>query len=171
MAKPVSRPGASGESLLEELFEHGWDAILTCLPDGTVLSANRAAERLTGYPRQELVGRKVGFDGLRLLPDGLEEAWAAQRASLPPEAPDPELTITLEDRSKNLRTCRVRVVHLDGLAPDAPGICYLLDDITEITALRVSADEMQEKCTTLVERSTDVIFQLRSDLVVQFVNP
>jgi PAS domain S-box-containing protein len=56
--------GAVGERY-RLLFEHASDAIFYCDLEGTILDANQAAERLTGFRRSELVGRNAAE---RLLP-------------------------------------------------------------------------------------------------------
>jgi PAS domain S-box-containing protein len=49
-------PGVS----ISALFEAAHDAVLLADGAGTVLGVNTAAERLFGYPRDELIGRRVG---------------------------------------------------------------------------------------------------------------
>src|SRR5574341_1553569 len=41
------------------LVEHAVDVVLICALDGTILDVNRAAEAISGWSRQELVGRSV----------------------------------------------------------------------------------------------------------------
>lgn len=47
------------EERLRDMFEHARDAIYTCDLEGRFTSANLAAERLTGYSRQEILQMRV----------------------------------------------------------------------------------------------------------------
>src|SRR5712691_5232797 len=44
----------------QELFEHANDFIYTTDLDGNFTSINRAGERITGYPREQLIGSNLG---------------------------------------------------------------------------------------------------------------
>jgi PAS domain S-box-containing protein len=165
---PSSHPPTQAWSL-DEALGLGWHAVLICSADDRVLAMNAAAERLTGFRREELVGLKAGFDGARLLPEGLAESWEAQRRSLPAGAPEPELTITLEDRSGNLRTCRVRILPFG--APGDPRSCTTIM-LREVSAAPdVHPAPLAEHYRALVGHTSDVVFHLRPNLEVLFVNP
>ena len=60
------------------LFENSMDAILLTIPDGTILSANPAAEKMFGYSEEEII--KVGRNGLV-------------------DSNDPNLQVLLEERN------------------------------------------------------------------------
>ncbi|HEV8309064.1 MAG TPA: PAS domain S-box protein [Methylomirabilota bacterium] len=47
------------ESRYRALFEHAVDVILVCTLDGTVSDLNRAAESISGWSREELIGQSV----------------------------------------------------------------------------------------------------------------
>lgn len=51
--------GGSATALLSVLMDLLHEAVITSTPAGTVLSWNRGAELMTGYPRDELVGSSV----------------------------------------------------------------------------------------------------------------
>ncbi len=70
------------ETRFRSLFEHSLDAVFLTAPDGTVLAANQAAERLLGYSEEEL--RRLG------------------RAAVVNEA-DPRLAAALEERARTGR--------------------------------------------------------------------
>lgn len=63
---------ARSEQNYRDLFEFSPDAMLMSDADGTIVLANRAAETLFGYDREELVGRSMS----RLLFAGIGEAFA-----------------------------------------------------------------------------------------------
>src|SRR5881396_707668 len=46
---------------LRALFEHAEDMIISCRIDGTIVDANRAAERSLGWSREEMLGQHVGM--------------------------------------------------------------------------------------------------------------
>ncbi len=60
------------EARYRGLVELGVDAILAVAPDGHILEANRRAIEITGYAREELIGRRIrslfSEEGLRRLP-------------------------------------------------------------------------------------------------------
>lgn len=51
-----------GERLFRLLFERLADAVYITAFDGTILEANPAAEKQTGYPREELIGKNIMRD-------------------------------------------------------------------------------------------------------------
>ena len=59
-------PRHSTRESLEFLFELAPDAFYLCDLRGTFIDGNRAAEKLCGYPREELIGKS--FLKLSLLP-------------------------------------------------------------------------------------------------------
>src|SRR5262249_61727794 len=84
------RREANLEARYRDLFEHAHDAVYTLDPEGRFTSLNRAAESLTGFARQELLGRTLAS----LAAPGQEAA--AERLLLAPgagDSPTPELTL------------------------------------------------------------------------------
>jgi PAS domain S-box-containing protein len=61
----------------EQLLEAMPDAVVVVAPDGRIVRVNQAAEALSGYSRDELVGMPVED----LVPEGLRGAHAAHRVS------------------------------------------------------------------------------------------
>jgi PAS domain S-box-containing protein len=56
-------------NLFETLFENGTDAFFNCDLKGTFISGNKAAEKLTGYKREELTGKNFLKLKLMSIPD------------------------------------------------------------------------------------------------------
>jgi PAS domain S-box-containing protein len=76
MARQKTLAESRAERSMREMaaiVEYSEDAIFSTRPDGTIMSWNRGAERLYGYPAQEAVGLPVS----RLAP--LERRWESQR--------------------------------------------------------------------------------------------
>lgn len=162
MPELLPRAGDALPGLVEDLLDLAACACIACAADGTVLCLNSAAERLTGYAKADLLGRKAGFDGIRLLPEGLCETYETLRRSLPEGVAEPDLTITLEDRAGRVRTCRVRVMPIAAGQVGVDGALFLLSE----TAL----PERSGRFDALADRSPDVIFHLRPSLEVISAN-
>jgi len=101
----VSRLQAEGalrdsEARFRTLFEHAPDGIFLTDLEGRLLDANRAAERIVGYPREELLGKCIFKEGLL---DAAETAKArrnvAESAAGRPTGPN-QYTVTREDGSQ-----------------------------------------------------------------------
>jgi PAS domain S-box-containing protein len=73
MAEPGARTKAEGR--LRDLLEAAPDAILEVDREGRIVLLNRAAEKLFGYPRAELLGGPIDI----LLPETAREGHAAHR--------------------------------------------------------------------------------------------
>ncbi len=158
-------------SHLETLLEASSDAVFTCQNDGTIIFANAQAERMIGFNRRDMIGKKLGRD-LLLLPKGLLEAW---RGSTDQEGSKKEpsgLTITLQDRSGMSHICKARYFAFEATSPAGPcGFSIHLLDTTELADLQGALMTLEEHHRTLVEGSSDVIFQMRPNLLIQSVNP
>ncbi len=166
-----SHPVEVPTSHLEALLDASSDAVFTCRNDGTVISANAQAERLTGFNRRDMIGKKLGKDFL-LLPKGLLEAWRGSYDQADARRDPSGLTITIQDRAGRSHTCRARYFSFDETSPEKPcGFSIHLLDTTELADLQGALMTIEEHHRTLVEGSSDVIFQMRPNLLIQSVNP
>jgi PAS domain S-box-containing protein len=72
-----------GEDRYRSLFDNANDSILTFTLDGTIVTVNRAYERLTGWTREELVGRTwlelIAPDDLERMQDRTRRALAGEK--------------------------------------------------------------------------------------------
>ena len=66
----------ASEARFRSLYENSLDAILLARPDGTILSANPAAQRMFGMTEEEI--RKEGRAGTTIMDDKLRNALLEQ---------------------------------------------------------------------------------------------
>lgn len=154
----------------KDLLDSSRDAVLSCRCDGTVFFVNGAAERLTGWKREEIVGRKLGAD-LHLFPTGVTESWERSAQKGWDDRQCAEITTTFKTRLDKSRPCRVRVVPIRGAEGQVSGgFSCSLHDLEELWSLQASVEETLKEYRTFVDRSSDVIFTLAPDLSVRSVN-
>jgi PAS domain S-box-containing protein len=77
IVRRVDRARSAETDASEQLLEAVPDAVVVVGQDGRIVRVNQAAEKLSGYSRDELVGMGVE----QLVPDALRSAHAAHRAS------------------------------------------------------------------------------------------
>lgn len=64
------------EEVLRQVFQHSLDGIVITDPATVVVDLNPAYERITGWPRQELLGRPVGIiKSGRTSPATYQDMW------------------------------------------------------------------------------------------------
>jgi diguanylate cyclase (GGDEF)-like protein/PAS domain S-box-containing protein len=109
-----------------DLVEHARDAIYRADSDGSFVAVNHAAEEMTGFSREELLGMSF-FD--LIAPEDAERAGAALARSLSGEdVPRIELHVVTKDGRKVLADVMGRVVEEGGLVVGFEGIAR---DVTE----------------------------------------
>jgi PAS domain S-box-containing protein len=110
------------------LFEHADDAILCSDPEGTIVDVNPALERLTGYSRAELIGRK-GRDVL-VAPEWREVARCRLNRRLEELTPHQRYETVFLDRSgirKRIESSST-LVYEDG---ELVAIASIIRDVSE----------------------------------------
>lgn len=170
-----AQPSLLSPAQLADVLAASPDGMLACSKEGTVLCLNRQAEHLLGLSCTEAEGRRLVED-LALFPPGCVEGWMAL-ACQPDESPSRrsdglcESLVTLQPRTGRRMTCRVRAVCLKGESGESAGICIFLRDVGDVTQLQEALGDAREQFKALVDRATDVIFQVKPNMVVQYVNP
>jgi PAS domain S-box-containing protein len=170
---------ASPEDIAPANLRSAFDActvgIVICLEDGTVRHANLQAERMLGWPLKDLVGRRLEEPPIVLAPGTLKRlerlASSVEFAAGAAEPSAGEHPLTLHTQSGERRECKVRTAVLADSEGATSGLALYLDDRPDVSELERSLTDMKLQYRTLVDRSSDVIFQIRPNLQIQYVNP
>ncbi len=151
LTRGLSRERHRFRSLLEAVP----DAVLAVDPEGRIALANRAAEEIFGYAREELIGRAVET----LLPEGLRDAHVRDRetyATFPRRRP---MGIGLEPagRRKDGSVFPAEI----GLSPVRVGreslVLAIVRDITERKRMMDALRASEGRFRTVVESSGEAI--------------
>ena len=153
--------GAEGRSesddLLKVLFEYAPDAYYLNDAWGKFISGNRAAEALTGYRREELVGKSfVDLDILSRDQIVKSRRLLALNALRKPTGPD-ELTLRRKDGSLVVVEIRTRPVNIKGKTV----VLGIARDITE----RKKSQELLEENIQKLIKSRDAVIQAIASVV------
>jgi PAS domain S-box-containing protein len=140
------------EERLKILFEHAPDAYTLMTPDGKIVDANKRALEITGYSKEESIGKTV-FDLGVISPEQFETD-SASTASRPD---DPlELVVSRKDGTKVIVESKTFSVEVKG----QPLLLSTTRDITK----RKQAEELvraaEHKYKTIYESSRDAIMTL-----------
>lgn len=153
------------EARYRELFENANDMVYTHDLSGQLTSVNRAAERLLGYPREELL--TLGID------DVVDpESRPAMRAVLDRKLDGEERSLNeLYIRAKDGRRVPVeistRLITREGAPFEVQGI---VRDITERRRAEELLRQSEERFRLLVENSSDGIYLLAADGLVVYAS-
>ena len=143
--KRAEKESRGSEERLKVIFEEAPDAYFLLDLHGVFIDCNRAAERLTGYARQEIIGKN--FLELRLLPpeqvplafEGISEALERKITGLD------EYTLSRKDRTQ-------AVVEIKAKAVNFQGKDLMLAIVRDVTARRLAEQDLAIK-DQLVESS------------------
>ncbi len=156
-----------GEERFRALIEHGADAVALIAPDGTLLFASHAIERLLGFAPAELVGHP-GFE--RVHPDDVPRVHAALRDII--ASPGTPAGLELRWRHKDGSWRHIDAVAVDRLAEPAVGaIVVNFRDVSERRKAEAALRESEERYRTLVEGVRDIIFALSPEGTIASLNP
>ncbi|WP_460867954.1 PAS domain S-box protein [Nocardioides pakistanensis] len=148
------RAEAHTQRLLDEslqryrsLFDHNTDLVLSLDLDGRTTSVNPAAERITGYPVEELMA--VGWAEV-IAPESRDDVAGALTAALHGEVRELTLTMIRKDRERVRLHATSSPIVVDG---EVVGIYGIAKDITE-------AEDLQRRLAFLsyaVDSATEAI--------------
>lgn len=152
---------------LKAVFEFAPDAYYLNDSKGNFIDGNRAAERLLGYRREELIGKN--FVRLSLLPKGELTTAAgilARNVLGRPTGPD-ELTLNRKDGSQVRVEIRTHPIRLQGRSV----VLSIARDVTKRKELERQLQESSESFWAIVERNADGILVLdEAEGLVRFAN-
>lgn len=138
-----------------QLFHANPDSILiTELEDGRIVDANEAAERLTRYNRDELIGRTI-FE-LSLRASQQERAAWLQRLLSEGIVHDVEYVLSTRDNAEIFLKATSQIIDLNG----RPRIMTIARDDTPAHNLARSLHVSEERYRLLAENITDVIWMM-----------
>ncbi len=160
------------ERRYEKLFQASPDAIFTCLADGTLLAFNHQAGVLFGWSPPAVTGRKIGLE-VGVVPRPLVDGWIAHvvRRGHGGAADTLRTTCSFDDVTGLRRTFTVHALPYQDDTGRAIGLSVHLHDETENRLLQERLADSKEHFRSLVENSSDIIFQLTPEWRVVYVNP
>lgn len=131
-------------SILHSIFENVTDAILVVSKEGFVIGANRAAEKITGYPAEELIGKVPFCNICRGMATGTEEITCNECFSTMHSMPSFEMHITAKDgRQFTIAASSTRLPEEADLA-----MVVILRDMTE--QHRMERERFQRQITNYI---------------------
>ncbi|MGC8722541.1 MAG: ATP-binding protein [Acidobacteriota bacterium] len=137
-------------------------AVLACLGDGKVAAANGEAERLLGWTRHELIGRRLASE-LALL---AEEPSHPGGTAAPTEE---RLPLKLRDGSR--RIFSVRIASLPPRAPGDSATLWIGLRDPDTAGLKERLRDLNGQLGVFLDHATDVIFRLDARGRLTFANP
>jgi PAS domain S-box-containing protein len=156
------RPGVPddvAQPVVWDVFPHALDAMFLVDADGAFIDVNPAACELTGYRREELMGRHISF----LAPEGqgeevdrtFEELLQAGRSDIP---------FDLRRRDGSVITAEARAV-----ADIVPGVhLSVLRDITDRVVAERAAAEREEQIGLILDQLPAVLWTVDEELRFTF---
>lgn len=153
------------EARYRELFENANDMVYTHDLSGQLTSVNRAAERLLGYPREELLS--LGIDDI-VDPDSRPAMRAVLDRKLDGEERSlNELYIRAKDGRRVPVEISTRLISRESAPCEVQGI---VRDITERKRAEELLRQSEERFRLLVENSSDGIYLLAADGLVVYAS-
>lgn len=148
------------ERELTTLMNHASDIIYRHDLSGKITAINRACEQLTGYRREELLGRNV----LELVaPESrplLQALLEAQDLSMAKDLSTLEVAILTKSNERLTLEVSPRLVYQGEVPIGVQGIAR---DISERKRMELALRESEERFRVMVETSGDVLYRLRHD--------
>ena len=156
----------ASEERLQILFEHAPDGYYLSDLKGTFVDGNAASERITGYAREELIGKS--FLKLKLLPAGdlLQAASLLAKNVLGRSTGPDELTLIRRDGTPVVVEIRTHPVRVGGRRL----VLGIARDISARKRAEAAQQESDERFRDLIEHAHDLIQSVDPDGRLQFVN-
>ena len=126
---------------------------ITSAADGRLIDVNETFERMTGYTREEALGRTTVELGLWLNPSDHKEG--VQKLQQQRSFTNREAQFRMRNGQVMTALCSAEIIELDG----QPCILTVLTDISE----RKQAEEILQRYQLLSERARDIVLFVRRD--------
>ncbi len=156
------------EERYRKLFENANDALATFTLDGTITTVNRAAERLLGWSREELLGQHVSKfatpASVALAAERAQRFLAGER--LASSTFETELVhkdgrlVMVEARTRAIRDAAGKPVGFQGI----------YRDVTERKRMEAALHKSEQRYRAVVETQTELVCRFLPDTTLTFVN-
>lgn len=155
----------NSEERYRSLFENTGTATFVTNDDMTISQVNAGCEKLSGYSREEIVGKMKTTDFVS--PEDLERIikYHTGRREEIDESP-PGYEFNLVDKHGKVKTVFIQVAMIPGTKQSIASIV----DITSLKETEKALQESEEKYRILFENATDAIF-MAQDGLIKFPNP
>lgn len=150
------------EERYRDLVENAIDMIYTQDLNGNFTSINKAAERITGYTREETLSRNMAES---VAPEQRQKIAAQMRAALlsGTDATAYELEIVAKDGGRIAVEVNTRIIYENDLPVGVQGIAR---DITERKRTEAALEESEASFKALFDTSTDAIMVMSDRLFI-----
>jgi two-component system, sensor histidine kinase and response regulator len=153
--RPAEQTPEDAQKFLASIVEHSEDAIIGCMPDGTIVSWNRGATKLFMYEAPEIIGRSLAVlatDEAAPLVNTAIQRMKRGKAIFPFDGSG----VTKDGHRIEISCCASPVKDAEG---NQVGIAAILRDISE----RKRADEARALLAAVVEFSEEGILAVSID--------
>lgn len=160
-----ARAARRAEAATDSLLESAADGIIISSPEGRILRVNREAERIFGYPRQELLGRSIE----ELIPARLRQAHHAHLAGYvgAPEARAMGSMGAVPGLRKDGSEVPVEISLSPACFEGQMQVISVVRDVTQ--RLRTEAD--RQRLLAILDATPDMIAIFTPDRKLCYLNP
>jgi PAS domain S-box-containing protein len=156
------------EERYRKLFENANDALATFSLDGTITAVNRAAERLLGWSREELIGQHVRKVATPASVTLAEER--AQRFLVGERPPSSVFEAELIRKDGSVVTVETHTRAIRNAAGKPVGFQGIYRDMTERRRIEIALRESEQRYRAVVETQTELVCRFLPDTTLTFVN-
>ncbi len=148
------------------IVEHSDDAIVAKLPDGTVLSWDRSAERIFGYSAGEMTGQSIS----RLFPRDLAQEESEKMASLRAGAQIARFETRRVRKDGQIIDVSVTLSPIRDAKGGVIAVSKIARDITERKRIQTQLEEMTADLHQILENSPFLISLWNPDRTNRYAN-
>jgi PAS domain S-box-containing protein len=156
------------ERKYSDLVQQSPDAVISLDKTGNFLSFNPAAERMSGFSAQEVLGRhftKIGILAKESIPKALKEFGLVLTGA---EHPPFELIITRKDKSRLFMEANGRLIKQKG---QKTWIQVTLRDITKRKEAEQALNKSENLLRTIINAASDAMISIGEDGLINLFNP